>query len=92
MEKLQVWTINVRAVTNKSKTATCALDEYHEMSSFGEKKAFKLARENPKEYICYTKKRMARTYPAGGRVDSSNYDPTSLWNAGIQLGTHMYEI
>ena len=61
-------------------------DEHYEMSSFGEKKAFKLARDLPKEYICYTKKHMARTYPAGGRVDSSNYDPTPLWSAGVQLG------
>jgi len=58
------------------------------MSSFGEKKALKLAKEFAHEYLAYTKKHMARTYPAGGRVDSSNYDPTSLWAAGVQLGNH----
>ena len=56
------------------------------MSSFGEKKAFKLCREMPLEFIEYTRKHMARTYPAGGRVDSSNYDPSPLWCCGVQLG------
>lgn len=26
-----------------------------------------------------------RTYPKGSRVDSSNYNPQTMWNAGIQM-------
>ena len=28
-------------------------------------------------------RRLARVYPRGLRVDSSNYDPTPLWCAGV---------
>ncbi|CAE7216221.1 PLC4 [Symbiodinium natans] len=33
----------------------------------------------------YTSRHIARIYPAGYRVDSSNYDPQDAWEAGCQL-------
>ena len=30
-------------------------------------------------------KHIVRTYPKGSRVDSSNYNPQIMWNAGIQM-------
>ena len=30
-------------------------------------------------------KHIVRTYPKGSRVDSSNYNPQTMWNAGIQM-------
>ncbi len=56
------------------------------MSSFGEKKAIQLAKDQGKDFIGYTKRQLARIYPGGTRIDSSNYDPVPLWNAGCQLG------
>ncbi len=57
-----------------------------QMSSFGESTAQKLSKENATRYVTYNKIQISRTYPKGSRVDSSNYDPTSMWNAGCQIG------
>ena len=56
------------------------------MSSFGEKKAVQFAKEQGRQYVEFTRRQLARIYPAGTRIDSSNYDPVALWNAGCQLG------
>lgn len=56
------------------------------MSSFGESSAFKYSEEAASYYIEYNKKHLSRTYPSGRRVDSSNYDPIDMWNAGCQIG------
>jgi len=56
------------------------------VSSFGEKKALKFAREDPKAFLRHNRHRLSRIYPAGGRIDSSNYDPMLLWTVGSQLG------
>jgi len=57
------------------------------VSSFGEKKALKFAREDPKAFLRHNQRRLSRIYPAGGRIDSSNYDPMTMWTVGSQLGT-----
>ena len=56
------------------------------MSSFGEKKAVQFAKEQGQQFVEFTRRQLARIYPAGTRIDSSNYDPVALWNAGCQLG------
>lgn len=56
------------------------------MSSFGENSAKKLAGGNAAKYVEYNKRQISRIYPAGTRVDSSNYDPVPMWNAGCQIG------
>lgn len=38
------------------------------------------------EFVEYNKRQLSRIYPAGGRVDSSNYNPQQAWNAGCQIG------
>ena len=58
---------------------------YH-MSSFGESTAMKLSKDNSVRYVQYNRRQISRTYPAGGRVNSSNYDPVPMWNAGCQIG------
>ena len=60
--------------------------KHYEMSSFAEKKAMKFCREACDEFINYNKRQLSRIYPAGARIDSSNYDPIALWNCGSQLG------
>ena len=37
------------------------------------------------ELLACTKRQFVRTYPSGMKIDSSNYDPVPLWNAGIQM-------
>ena len=59
---------------------------YH-MSSFGESTAIKYSQQGvAAKYVAYNYKQISRTYPAGIRVDSSNYDPTPMWNTGCQIG------
>ena len=37
------------------------------------------------EMLACTERQFVRTYPAGTRIDSSNYDPIPMWNHGIQM-------
>lgn len=58
------------------------------MHSIGESKITKIveqAPENPGLWRMYNLHHMTRTYPAGGRVDSSNYNPVLAWAMGCQL-------
>lgn len=61
------------------------------MSSFGEKKSEKFIATSQNEYLGYTQKQFARIYPAGSRVDSSNYEPQPHWNAGCQMVALNYQ-
>jgi phosphatidylinositol phospholipase C delta len=62
--------------------AKCRPDQ---MSSFAEGKSNKLAKEHREDFIEYNRRQLSRIYPAGGRIDSSNYDPHLQWNAGCQI-------
>jgi len=58
------------------------------MHSIGETKIPKLIKKNAKEaskWREYNQRHMTRTYPAGFRVDSSNYNPMLAWSVGSQL-------
>ncbi len=57
----------------------------YEMSSFDEKQAMTLLKERPVEFVNYNKSQLARVYPRGTRVDSTNFMPQVFWNAGCQL-------
>ena len=35
--------------------------------------------------LACTERQFVRTYPAGTKIESSNYDPIPLWNHGIQM-------
>ena len=63
-------------------------DKFHEMSSFVESKMMNLVNTQGADYVEYNKRQLSRIYPAGGRVDSSNYNPQQAWNAGCQIGTN----
>ncbi|XP_005994279.1 1-phosphatidylinositol 4,5-bisphosphate phosphodiesterase delta-1 isoform X2 [Latimeria chalumnae] len=58
---------------------------FFEMSSFGESKAFKLAKESGSDFVIYNTRQLSRIYPAGRRTDSSNYNPVEMWNIGSQI-------
>ncbi|KAF2361492.1 Phospholipase C phosphatidylinositol-specific Y domain [Trinorchestia longiramus] len=63
----------------------------YEMSSFVETHALNLLKENPVEFVNYNKRQLARVYPRGTRVDSSNFLPHQFWNAGCQLVALNYQ-
>lgn len=56
------------------------------MCSFSENVARRLTQAFPEEFVNYNKTFLSRVYPAGKRVDSSNYNPQEMWNCGCQLG------
>ena len=59
-----------------------------EMSSFGEKKATRFIKEDSASLVEYNRRQFSRIYPAGSRIDSSNFDPVQMWNVGCQLGNN----
>uniref|UniRef100_A0A3Q2XGI7 Phosphoinositide phospholipase C n=2 Tax=Hippocampus comes TaxID=109280 RepID=A0A3Q2XGI7_HIPCM len=59
--------------------------DFNEMSSFKESKAFNLAESASGAFTRHNVDKLSRTYPAGSRTDSSNYNPVPMWNAGCQI-------
>ena len=63
----------------------------NEMSSFSEPKTEKFIKGSAAEWAEYNKKQMSRIYPAGVRIDSSNYNPIPSWNVGSQIVALNYQ-
>nr|XP_034180308.1 1-phosphatidylinositol 4,5-bisphosphate phosphodiesterase gamma-1 isoform X2 [Osmia lignaria] len=65
---------------------------FNEMSSFPETKAEKLmCQQENKFFIKYHQVQFSRVYPKGQRIDSSNYNPVPMWNAGCQMVALNYQ-
>lgn len=60
-------------------------DDCCEMYSFNDYAAQDFIAGQPREILSLANKHIVRTYPKGSRVDSSNYNPQTMWNAGIQM-------
>ncbi|XP_066027309.1 1-phosphatidylinositol 4,5-bisphosphate phosphodiesterase delta-1-like [Pocillopora verrucosa] len=56
-----------------------------EMYSFNDGAAQDAITGHPRDILYLANKHIVRTYPKGSRVDSSNYNPQTMWNAGIQM-------
>lgn len=56
----------------------------YQVSSINENTAKKLCRKSPLAVIAHTESQIMRTYPAGMRIDSSNFNPVIFWAFGIQ--------
>ena len=54
--------------------------------SLAEKKIGKLLDTESDGVARYTRSTLIRTYPAGTRTDSSNYNPVPMWCGGCQVG------
>ncbi|CAH3045442.1 unnamed protein product, partial [Porites lobata] len=52
--------------------------------------ARRLTQTLPEEFVNYNKSFLSRVYPAGKRVDSSNFNPQDMWNCGCQMGELYY--
>jgi hypothetical protein len=58
----------------------------HYMHSFSETKISRMSkRPDRQKWVIYNQSHMTRSYPAGSRVDSSNYSPILPWAVGTQL-------
>ncbi|XP_034945841.1 1-phosphatidylinositol 4,5-bisphosphate phosphodiesterase gamma-1 [Chelonus insularis] len=65
---------------------------FQEMSSFPENKAEKLiCQQEHAFFVKYHQVQFSRVYPKGQRIDSSNYNPMPLWNAGCQMVALNYQ-
>jgi hypothetical protein len=65
---------------------------HNEMSSFNETKAEKLMCHQAENFFFrYHQVQFSRVYPKGQRIDSSNYLPIPLWNAGCQMAALNYQ-
>ncbi|XP_054893176.1 1-phosphatidylinositol 4,5-bisphosphate phosphodiesterase delta-1a isoform X2 [Poeciliopsis prolifica] len=58
---------------------------FYEMASLKESKAFQLAETSATAFIHHNMDKLTRIYPAGSRTDSSNYNPVPMWNVGCQI-------
>lgn len=65
---------------------------YNEMSSFPETKAEKaMCQQESRFFHQYHQMQLSRVYPKGQRIDSSNYNPVPMWNAGSQMVALNYQ-
>ncbi|XP_033124802.1 uncharacterized protein LOC117123082 [Anneissia japonica] len=71
---------------DKIGTAKC-----YQISSLNENTMKKTVKKYSKRLIEHTEKQLIRTYPAGIRIDSSNYSPIMPWACGIQLVALNYQ-
>jgi len=73
----------------KFKTFSKSIDlPNNDMHSFSETKILKVLNKDPANVALwreYNQMHLTRCYPAGGRVDSSNYNPVVSWHLGNQL-------
>lgn len=60
-------------------------DDCCEMYSFNDGTAQDFITGHPRDILSLANKHIVRTYPKGSRVDSSNYNTQTMWNAGIQM-------
>ncbi|KAI9138855.1 hypothetical protein BKA69DRAFT_1126984 [Paraphysoderma sedebokerense] len=58
---------------------------HRQMSSFSENASLKLIKSSLLDFINHNEVFLSRIYPAGIRVDSSNYDPMIHWSSGSQI-------
>lgn len=67
---------------------------YHpcfQCASINEASAKKLCRKHPLAVIAHTRTQIVRTYPAGLRIDSSNFNPVFFWAFGVQMVALNYQ-
>ncbi|KAF9411911.1 Phospholipase C [Podila epigama] len=59
--------------------------------SFSERVSLRLGKQSLQEYINMNKNHLVRVYPAGFRINSTNYDPHHHWAAGCQVVALNYQ-
>ncbi|XP_043265479.1 1-phosphatidylinositol 4,5-bisphosphate phosphodiesterase epsilon-1-like isoform X2 [Colletes gigas] len=60
-------------------------------SSLNESTAKKICRKQPLGVVAHAETQLIRTYPAGMRIDSTNFNPVIFWAVGIQMVALNYQ-
>ena len=63
----------------------------YQCSSIHESRAKTLCRKQPQRMLEMTETQLVRVYPAGMRIDSSNFNPIQVWSSGIQMVAMNYQ-
>ncbi len=63
----------------------------YQCSSIPESRAKTLCRKQPHRMLDMTESQLVRVYPAGMRIDSSNFNPVAVWACGIQMVAMNYQ-
>jgi len=63
----------------------------YQVASLNENVAKKLCRKTPLAVMTYTDTQVMRSYPAGMRIDSSNFNPLTFWAFGVQMAALNYQ-
>merc|ERR1711935_1038540 len=66
--------------------------KFYNISSIDENKCFKFCQDDADKLTRHTADQLIRIYPAGKRVDSSNYVPILPWASGCQIGALKHAI
>ncbi|KAI9017519.1 PLC-like phosphodiesterase [Gaertneriomyces semiglobifer] len=74
-----------KGVRFRSFNAAREFFDFDHMCSLSEGKSMSLVQKERNEYIRHTRMFLTRIYPAGIRVNSSNYDPMPHWQVGAQM-------
>ncbi|CAG8455021.1 8033_t:CDS:10 [Paraglomus occultum] len=61
------------------------IEPFYHMSSFSERVSARLIKSDRKNFLRHNVRHLSRIYPAGFRINSSNYEPQHHWNAGNQM-------
>ncbi|CAG8557041.1 8548_t:CDS:10 [Paraglomus occultum] len=61
------------------------IEPFYHMSSFSERESARLIKSDRKNFLRHNERHLSRIYPAGFRINSSNYEPHHHWNAGNQI-------
>lgn len=63
----------------------------YQCASINEANAKKICRKHPLAVMAHTETQLIRTYPAGLRIDSSNFNPVFFWSFGMQMVALNYQ-
>ncbi|XP_058453692.1 LOW QUALITY PROTEIN: 1-phosphatidylinositol 4,5-bisphosphate phosphodiesterase epsilon-1-like [Malaya genurostris] len=77
--------------STRTRTMPNANHPCYQCSSLNEASAKKLCRKDPLGLIAHTESQLMRTYPAGLRIDSSNFNPVFFWSFGFQMVALNYQ-
>lgn len=63
----------------------------YQCASINEANAKKICRKHPLAVMAHTETQLIRSYPAGLRIDSSNFNPVFFWSFGMQMVALNYQ-
>ncbi|MES1912228.1 MAG: hypothetical protein MHM6MM_004540 [Cercozoa sp. M6MM] len=84
--------VYLRSVKNRGITAeSLETLQAADISSFSEKKFTKIGMRTPELFVQLNRRQLSRCYPAGARVNSTNFAPETAWRVGSQVVAMNYQ-